>query len=100
MAGGSVPDNGGRVTTRELYDALKEINKDFNAALKEQSKERGDMEERIMEKIDCVPALQNQVETNSKEIDYIRKQSRWSDMGLGAFTIMVNIVSDAWRRNG
>lgn len=81
MSGG---DNGGRVTTRELYDALKDMDKD-------QSKERKEMELRIMEKIDCIPVLKNQVDTNKDEIKQLRRRSDIIDTMEGLFGVAVAI---------
>ncbi len=84
MAGGADANNGGRVTTRELYDSLKELNK-------EQSDERRAMEDRIMAKVDCLPALKNQVDTNKDEIKQLRRRSDLVDTLEGLFGIAVAI---------
>ena len=89
MAGGNIPNNEGRVTTRELYTALQD-----------QNKERRKMEDRIMAKVDCIPAMKNQVDTNTKEIVRLRNRSNWVDVGLGAFTIFMAGLNEFWRRNG
>jgi hypothetical protein len=82
--GGNGPNNGGRVTTRELYDALKEMDKD-------QSTERRAMETRIMSKIDCIPVLKNQVDTNKDEIKQLRRRSDIIDTMEGLFGVAVAI---------
>ena len=81
MTGGN---NGGRVTTRELYDALKELNRD-------QSTERREMEGRLMEKIDCIPVLKERVDTNKEEIKQLRRRSDIVDTLEGLFGVAVAI---------
>ena len=81
MTGGN---NSGRVTTRELYDALKEMDRD-------QSKERRGMEERIMGKIDCIPVLKERVDTNKEEIKQLRRRSDIVDTLEGLFGVAVAI---------
>jgi hypothetical protein len=81
MTGGN---NSGRVTTRELYDALKEMDRD-------QSKERRGMEERIMDKIDCIPVLKERVDTNKEEIKQLRRRSDIVDTLEGLFGVAVAI---------
>ena len=80
MSGGTESNNGGRVTTRELYNALQD-----------QNKERRDMEQRIMAKIDCLPALKNQVDTNKDEIKQLRRRSDVIDTLEGLFGVAVAI---------
>ncbi len=80
MSGGTEANNGGRVTTRELYNALQD-----------QNKERWDMEQRIMAKVDCLPALKNQVDTNKDEIKQLRRRSDVIDTLEGLFGVAVAI---------
>ena len=82
--GGNGPDNNGKVTTRELYDALNQLNRD-------QSSERRAMEDRIMAKVDCIPALKNQVDTNKDEIRQLRRRSDIIDTVEGLFGVAVAI---------
>jgi len=88
MAGGDNPDNGGRVTTRELYTELQKQNTD-----------RADMERRIMAKVDCVPSLMTQVNINKEEIDTLRKKSDvWNS--LNSLGVMVGTAFSALWKNG
>ena len=82
--GGNGPNNGGRVTTRELYDALKEMDKD-------QSTERRAMETRIMAKIDCIPVLKERVDTNKEEIKQLRRRSDIVDTLEGLLGVAVAV---------
>jgi hypothetical protein len=74
MPGGD-PNNGGRVTTRELYNALQE-----------QNKERADMERRILGKMDAVCNLVNRqderIKRNSEEVEKLRTRSNVNDIAV------------------
>ncbi len=69
--GGNGPNNSGRVTTQQFYEALLDTNDRIAASDKVQSKERADMELRLNEKIGGVPT---QVQTNKDEIAILRKR--------------------------
>jgi len=61
-----MPDNNGRVTTREFYDALIKQNERME-----------DMERRILKKIDDLPTkcpYASEIETNKAEIGTLRKR--------------------------
>ena len=94
MAGGNGPANGGRVTTAQFYEAQLDTNKEIADMDLRQSEERAAMEIRILEKIDGLPT---QVQTNKDEIKTLRSQSRWTDAGLGALMLAVNVALEAWR---
>ena len=79
MAGGNGPNNSGRVTTAQFYEALLETNDRIAASDKLQSDERAAMEIRLLEKFDGLPT---QVGTNTKEIDALRKYSNIKDIAL------------------
>ena len=70
MADGNEPN--GRVTTREFYQALMDMDAGHRAELK-------NMERRIMEKLDLIPGMCKQIDNNTKEIDTLRKASRLTD---------------------
>ena len=103
MTGGSDPTNGGRVTTREFYDALIKQNKDMNAGFIEQTSERTEMERRISSKMDAVCTSVDQheirIEKNEDEVKILRTRSNLLDIGLGAFTVLVTAMNEFWRRN-
>ena len=83
MAGGT-PNDGGRVTTQEFYQAQLNTNEKIAGMDARQSDERVAMERRIMDELKGVP---KQVETNTKEIDILRKSSNVKDLAIaiGAF---------------
>ena len=74
----------GRVTTREFFNALMSL-KDV------QSHELAETERRLMDKIDNIsskcPALK-QIESNTKEIDTLRKRSNILDTVTGLIAIV------------
>jgi hypothetical protein len=89
-APGGVPNNhGGRVTTRELYEALEKQNRD-----------RSDQGRRIFEKLDelCVSVGRQDERTkrNTEEIEKLRNRSNWIDVGLGAFTVVMAAISNVF----
>lgn len=92
--GGNGPNNEGRVTTREFFNAQLDTNKEIAAMALKQSEERAAMEIRILEKLDGLPT---QVQDNKDEIKTLRTQSRWTDVGLGALMLVVNVIADTWR---
>ena len=104
MPGGDDPTNGGRVTTREFYDALLQQNKDMTAGFDKQNGQRADMERRIIGKMDnvCKSVDQHEIriENNEDEVKILRTRSNWLDIGLGAFTIFMAGLNELWRRNG
>lgn len=69
MPGGDEPENNGegRIRIREVYNLILA-----------QNDARHEMERRITEKLDevagCVQAMENQVATNTKEIDKLRSR--------------------------
>ncbi len=86
MPGGSGPENGGRVTTRELYNALQQ-----------QNKERADMERRIVGKIDdicdAVSRHDERIKRNSQEVDKLRNRSNVNDIAVGIGAAIAAAVS-------
>lgn len=85
MAGGD-PENGGRVTTRELYNALQE-----------QNKERADMERRILTKMDTVcesvSRQDERIKKNDREIEKLRNRSNINDVAVGIGAAIAAAVS-------
>ena len=79
MAGGNGPNNGGRVTTQEFYQALLD-NKD----------EMAEMERRIMAELKGVPT---QVDTNKEEIKLLRNSSNAKDWGLLLTGVVGNVIA-------
>ena len=95
MAGGT-PNNSGRVTTQEFYQAQLDTNKEISltndkiaASDKRQSEERAAMELRLVEKISGVPV--EQVKTNKEEIAILRKKSNINDWAV----LITGLVSSA-----
>ncbi len=76
--GGNGPNNEGRVTTREFFNAQMETNTKIDALALTQSEERAAMEIRLLEKLDGVPL---QIQTNKDEIEKIRKKSNYWNAG-------------------
>jgi len=99
MAGGDDPSNGGRVTTRELYDVVIKQKDELSAALIYQNRERAEMERRILAKIDYIPSLVTQVDTNKDEIDKLRtRYNFWNS--LNSLGVMVGTAFSALWKNG
>ena len=92
MAGGNGPNNGGRVTTAQFYEALLDTNDRIAASDKIQSEERAAMEIRLLEKLDGLP---NQVETNKDEITRLRNSSNAKDWGLLLISVVGNAIAAA-----
>ena len=76
--GGNGPNNGGRVTTAQFYQAQLATNTKIDALALSQSEERAAMEIRLLEKLDGVPL---QIQTNKDEIEKIRKKSNYWNAG-------------------
>jgi chromosome segregation ATPase len=84
MADSNEPTNGGRVTMRDLMNAIQH-----------QDEKREAMENRIMDKLECIPELRNQIsnnrlqaEKNEKKIESIRSENRvWN--GLNSFGAVI-----------
>ena len=90
MAGGNGPNNSGRVTTAQFYEALLDTNDRIAASDKIQSEERAAMEIRLLEKLDGLP---NQVETNKDEITRLRNSSNAKDWGLLLISVVGNAIA-------
>lgn len=88
MAGGE-PSNEGRVTTRELYNALQE-----------QNKERADMERRILTKMDnvcdSVSRQDERIKKNDREIEKLRNRSNLNDVAVGIGAAIAAAISAAF----
>lgn len=69
--------NNGRVTIRYLFEELEKRDDRIDKKL-----------EKIIEKLDDLPGLCRQVDTNSKEIDRLRKGSDMKDTLLMLATII------------
>jgi len=86
MAGGDDANNGGRVTTRELYDALQQ-----------QNRERAEMERRILGKLDdvcdVVSRHDERIKKNDIEITNLRNRSNILDIALGVATALAATIS-------
>ena len=73
--GGNGPNNSGRVTTQQFYEALLDTNDRIATSDKVQSEERAAMEIRLLEKLDGLPT---KVDANKDEIDKLRNRSnKW-----------------------
>ena len=83
----------GRVTTREFYAELQEVRKEIEQLREKQIDKLENMERRIMAKLDPLPALCNQVETNKKEIDTLRRQSNARDIFNGALAVIASSLA-------
>ena len=83
MAGGT-PNN--KVSTEKFYEALLKQNDRMD-----------DMERRIVGRLDtitdCLPALENQVETNKDEIVNLRNNSNTKDWGLLLTSVVGNVIA-------
>ena len=85
---GGNPNNSGRVTNRELYEALMK-----------QNKERNDLERRLMAELKCLPRIEQQVTINKDEIDKLRARSNLYDVGLGLFTVVATVLGNVFGTN-
>ncbi|MHC4336116.1 MAG: hypothetical protein ACYSUV_20565 [Planctomycetota bacterium] len=87
MSGGE-PINGGRVTTRELYNALQH-----------QNKERQDMERRIITKMDdvcdSVSRHDERIKRNEQEVDNLRTSSNVKDVAVGVAAAVASAIAAA-----
>ncbi len=88
--GGNGPNNGGRVTTAQFYEAQLETNKEIAALALTQSEERAAMEIRLIEKIGGVPT---QVQTNKDEIEKLQKKSNYWNAGNTLGLIIAGVLS-------
>ena len=77
--GGNGPNNSSRVTTQQFYEALLDNKDEMKLAEDRQNEARIEMERRIMDELKGVPT---QVETNTKEIDTLRKSSNMKDIAV------------------
>jgi len=86
MAGGDEAANGGRVTTRDLYDAQKE-----------QAEALMDMERRILNKLDdicdSVSRHDERIKKNDAEITALRSRSNINDFAVGVAAAIAAIIS-------
>lgn len=91
---GDADNDGGRVTTREFYDALIKQ----NTVMME-------TERRIMTRLDaiiaCLPKIENQLATNKEEIKQLRNRSNINDVAVAiAAAIGSAIAAILGVRNG
>ena len=89
MAGG-IPNNSGRVTTQEFYQAQLDTNDRIAASDKRQSEQRAAMELRLNEKLDGVPT---QIATNKEEIEKLRHKSNVNDLAVGIAAVISSAVA-------
>ena len=89
MAGGT-PNNSGRVTTQQFYQALLDNKDELKALEDRQNDARSDMEHRIMDELKGVPT---QVDTNKDEIDRLRKRSNYWDAGNTVGLLVAGVMS-------
>jgi hypothetical protein len=85
MAGGE-PNN--RVTTAQFYEAQLKTNKAISDLKDSQNDNMAELERRIMEELKGIPV---KVETNTKEIDRLRKRSDIVDAVEGLGMLVVSI---------
>ena len=85
----------GRVTTREMFHELKDVERrredKFTSRIDK-------LEQSITEQLDKMPTkcpYSNQVETNTKEIDNLRKRSNTLDTVNGALALVAATVAAA-----
>lgn len=85
MAGGN-PENGGRVTIRELYGVLQE-----------QNEARTEMEHRIIGKLDdvcdSVSRHDERIKRNTDEIEKLRTRSNVNDIAVGVAAAVTSAIS-------
>lgn len=74
------PTNGNRITTRQFYEALLQI-----------KGEMGDMERRITNKIDCIPAHQAQIDALDYDVKELRKKSNLWD-GINSIGLVLGAI--------
>ncbi len=77
------PKNG-RVTIRDLYEAIEK-----------QNEKLAEVERRIMTRLEILPALQTQSETNKSEIDRLRSRSDGIDV-IVAFVSAAMAAISGW----
>jgi len=86
MAGGDDANNGGRVTTRDLYDAQKE-----------QTESLMEMERRILNKLDdicdSVSRHDERIKKNDAEIAALRSRSNLNDFAVGVAAALAAAIS-------
>jgi len=86
MAGGDDASNGGRVTTRELYDALQQ-----------QNRERAEMERRIIGKLDAVCDVvsrnEERIKHNKEDIESLKTRSNTWDIGNTIGVIIAGVIT-------
>jgi len=85
MAGGEV-GNGGRVTTRDLYEAVIQ-----------QNNERAEMERRIIAKMDTVCDLvsrnEERIKHNKEDIESLKTRSNTWDIGNTIGVIIAGVIT-------
>ena len=74
----------GRVTIRDLYEAIEK-----------QNEKLAEVERRIMTRLEILPALQTQSETNKSEIDRLRSRSDGIDV-IVAFVSAAMAAISGW----
>jgi hypothetical protein len=86
MPGGSDPNNGGRVTTRELYNALQKQNDD-----------RASMERRILGRMDdvcdSVSRHDERIKKSEEEIEKLRTRSNVNDIAVAIAAAVTSAVA-------
>jgi len=97
MAGDNAANNSGRVTTRELYNALQEINKNMQTGLNEQNEARANMELRIMASLNVVSEStgrhDERIKKNDREIEKLRSRSNVNDIMVGVGAAIAAAIS-------
>jgi len=81
MAGGDVT-NGGRVSQRDLYEAILK-----------QNDERADMERRLMDKLAILHKIEAKVCRNEEEIEKLRTRSNVADLAIAIGALIGTAVS-------
>ena len=97
MSGGDDANNGGRVTTRELYNAQQEQTQALFNAIHQQNRERADMERRIISKMDIVcdsvSRHDERIKKNEKEVEKLRTRSNVNDIAVGVAAAVSSAIA-------
>ncbi len=88
--GGGDPANGGRVTTKQFYEAQLATNKAIADNSEAQSEERVLMERRLMAELKGLPT---RIEKNEDEIEKLRKNSNVKDWLIGIVAAVGTAIS-------
>jgi hypothetical protein len=84
-------DDNGRITTRQFYEALLKVNGNIASVKEEVKNDMASMERRILEKIDCIPGHEAQIDDLQEEVKELRRKSNVWD-GLNSVAIVAGTI--------